>query len=285
MNVRALDLEGLDFKEFVKSPAVRKIAAKKTIVFGGEEDGQEVCIAVYLQDTDDKERLRLIEDFAMGDTVEKKIEREIEMIDKSREILFSNGIKRIAIKAIGEAKDMQSMYQNAIKHKFIPLTVNGLFMVYKLDETVLSKGMQILSTAPDSLRKGVCEIEPDDVRLKRFLAKKNTTGIYFEKDSYDPSLSKFYVEDGEIKGALVCQKLAKNIILYPFFYVDNIEKNGKAFAVMFHDSLSDAAGTLGKEAYVVLQSFYENVEIGIEKILGKPIKTYEIHEYLSVKED
>lgn len=284
MNVRALDLEEYRVGNFIKSPAVRKISAKRSIVFGGEEDGQEVCIAIYLQDTEDRERLRLIEYFAIGDDEKQRIEREFEIIEKSRNILFDYGIKRIAIKAVGQAGEMKLLYQNALKLKFLPITVNGLFMIYKLDDSILTKGMQILSSAPDIMRKGVCELKHDDVRLKRFLAKKDTTGIFFERDSYDEKMTKFYIRDNEIKGALICQKLADNIIFYPYFYADEAERDGKVFAVMFHDSLADAGKMLADETYVVLQSFYESVETGIEKILGNPIKTYEIHEYISVKE-
>lgn len=118
-----------------------------------------------------------------------------------------------------------------------------------------------------------------DKLLQKLLAKQEVTGFYIAESDYRPELCRFYLEDGEIKGAACMRQTKKGDLVTMKGYLSPTLKNKYAMTLLVAAQISDLRNALepGTKIYLKLyrRSFYDNVK----KLFGDGQTEFLFQEY------
>ncbi len=248
------------------------------LFFGGlDEEKNLKAIAVYALSPRNRKNVALEYVFA-----QKQCRRQgvgTKLLQFSEEQLQLLGRKRLSCEWHGDEQDLENVTSFLQEAGFRPVMKPAHMVVYGQGQFQGSE-LQKLQKASPKLWKSVIRIDDyHDLRLRRLLAEYETTGCYIEESGYRPELCRFYIEDGEIRGA-ACMRCMKNGDLTTMKgYLSPALQNKFAMTLLIAVLINDLQTVLkpGIKIYLKLyrKKFYESVK----KLFGEGQEEYLFREY------
>ena len=248
------------------------------LFFGGIDEGKNLkAIAVYAVSSRNRRAATL--EYV---SVRKECRRQgvgTKLLQFSEEQLQLLGRKRLSCEWHGDEQDLENVTSFLQEAGFRPVMKPAHMLVYGQGQFQGSE-LQKLQKASPKLWKSVIRIDDYyDRRLRRLLAQYETTGFYMEERDYRPELCRFYIEDGEIRGAACMRRMKSGDLTTMKGYLSPALQNKFAMTLLIAVLINDLQMVLkpGIKIYLKLyrKKFYESVK----KLFGEGQEEYLFREY------
>lgn len=165
--------------------------------------------------------------------------------------------------------------------KFIPMTFNGHYLEYALEDLVENKILQKLSDESEEFQIGAYSAE--DVRIKRFIAGAAVDKCYMDRKQYSEKYSRFLEENGKITAGILMEQLNENTLFLSRTYKSPECTQKSAFAYLLAECIKAAAEEMSMDFSVCkMQIFTEEEYQFLEKLNVMSLADYRIQECVKI---
>lgn len=189
------------------------------------------------------------------------------------------GVKVVFCRSIGTAKDAQFNYKYLVKQKFLPLSLNGHFMMYPLGAlkgSVFSSKLDTLKPIADRVR---FYSELDNNMIVPFLEGSRQDGYMFDLSDLDLLYAGFYVSGERVSGFADIEEVADHELILKNSYLDKTSDQYALPAILAH-VLQLAFKLLDDETPLFFQFTNENQYRAVKSTFGEPKMDYILQEYI-----
>lgn len=238
-------------------------AGGETLFFGGIDEKKNLnAIAVYSFSKENPRNRKLMYVYVRAKYRRQGVGSKLLML--CTEQLGNMGAKRLSCEWQGSEEELKQGTDFLLRAGFVPSMEAAPLLVYARGQFQGSE-LDKLKNAEPGIWKSMIHIEDyHDRTLQKLLAKQETTGFYIAESDYRPELCRFYLEEGEIRGA-ACMRQKKNGDLVTLKgYLSPTLKNKYAMTLLIAAQIYDLKAALKPETKIILklyrQGFYEMVK-------------------------
>ncbi len=178
--------------------------------------------------------------------------------------------------------DFAVEYNSFITNRgYIPLNVTGRMLEYRLSEMLDSGTVQTILKNMKKLPPIMKLDEVGEQRINVLLSEHRNTGFFFVKEECDERYSRFYLEDGEIHGAVIAERPAPDTLYISALYMDRLAEKRNMFLALFSECLEPLLNDEDEENIrVIIMINSEQVYMGLMKVFNPPDDEFLVLEHM-----
>ena len=252
-------------------------ARYETILFGGFEEGDLACYAVFshLPEGDARdvylEYLYTAPDFrGQG--------RSAMLLKACRKRLKDMGIRAILSKTQLEPEYAMEYHEFLTKRGFLPLNLTDRLLYYHLLDLERAQCMQLIMENLDRLPPVAALEEAGEKRVWEFLKDKGKTEASLKES--DHRYSRFYLDGRRISAALTASALDEDTLYVSGVYLDDFAKQSNVFLELFSSCVESAKQELGENMDLYFLVGDEDTYQGLLRVFVPPEEEYLVLEHM-----
>lgn len=260
------------------------------VVFGGRyeicmiagvEDGRLICYAVFSHMPVSNRDVYLEYLFTVRDKREQGVCTEL--LKYCEKYLKERGVSVILTRVFlrpGVAEDYNTFLTG---RGFIPLNVTGRLLNYRLRDMMDAGTIQTILRAKNKLPEVMDYKGAGEKRINALLADRNRTGFFFAKQECDETISRFFVENDEIHGAIIASRPSADTLYISALYMDRIAEKRNMFLSLFCECLEPVLSDIDEEDIkVIIMLESETVYKGLMMVFIPPDEEYLVLEHMNL---
>ncbi len=260
---------------------IESLADKRTeiMMLAGIEENEIICYAIFSHFPEAGHDVYLE---YLYTTQERRGQGCIkELIEESKKTLKKSGVSCIMIRHKAFYEEAEDINEILIKTGFLPLNLTGRVMYYRLND-MLDAG--VFQTVIKNRKKLPKVYDIDSVgreRIHMMMSKAYAKGFSFIMDENAAPYSRFYVEDGEIDGAMIAVKPDEDTLYVSGFYLEDEKEDQNLFLILFSECVYAAfQSDIDKKFNIILSVDNDRVYGGLLNIFNPPDAEQLILEYM-----
>ncbi len=257
-----------------------KLSDKNTYIFCGEEDGEQVSVAVFSGSYIHSGEV-ILEYIQVTEALRgKRYARKL--LEYCYDTFSQRGIKRIYCKCCDHLEGLQRMYKFLLREDFIPLTFDGHMMEYYLQDLQDSSIMKRMLEQYEQLPNVMTITDVKHPYLKDFMVRCKEMQVCLNRNVCDLEWSHFYVRYEKIVGAIFAKRVDERTLHVPIIYIDKAHTDIKAFLLLMTACVQQAKQRMRSDSRIQLQIFGDELYHGMRKMCDDMEFDYLLQEYIRI---
>lgn len=231
-------------------------------------DGSKLCaMAVYTQPNDREKAMMLQYVY----TVEEYRNRNIagDLLQYAEQVFKDKGFEAVIAKYMGELSNAQRCYEFMIKNKYMPLSLNGHFLMYYLQdmkESAFSGKLEKMQSIIDRVRY---YDQVEKKTLNTFLMEARERGYTYDIENIDLLFAGFYMLNGKVEGFMNLEEIVENVLVLNGTYIGK-NAGGIAIPAMIAKLMKIAGKVMPEETSILFRLDSETAYLGMKNLFGEP---------------
>ena len=248
-------------------------------MIAGVEDGKLICYAVFSHMPVSNRDVYLEYLYTVPEYRERgACTRLLEYCD---EYLSGCGVSVILSRIFLRPKYAREYNSFITRRNYIPLCVTGRILDYRLEDMLGSGTIQTIIKAKKKLPEVVAPSLVGEKLINALLSDNKRTGFYFVKSECDEEVSRFFVENGEIHGAIIASRPTDDTLYISSIYMDNIAKKKNMFLALFCECIEPVLNKAREQDIkVIVMLNSENLYNGLMLVFNPPEEEFLVLEHM-----
>ncbi len=248
-------------------------------MMAGLENRRLLCYVIYSHMPKEGAEVYLEWMFTFPDRREEGIAGDL--LKYSCDYLKARGVNVVLTKIFLKPFFAREYNSFLVNRGFIPLSVNGRMLHYRLADMLDAGAIQTIVKGKDKLppTRNIGQVE--EKYINALLSERNRTGFYFIKEECDPRFSRFYLEDEKIHAAIIASCPQPDTLYISALYTDREAEKKNMFLVLFCECLEPILRQVKEQdVKVIIMINSENVYNGLMRVFNPPEEEYLVLEHM-----
>lgn len=250
-------------------------------LYGGLDEDLLVCYAAFSPSVD---REMVILEYIYVDEAYRSRWLSKELFDYCCNLFYENGFRSVYVRLTGHFEDLLGPTLFMKKFGFLMTTYKDRFLEYYVTDLIETDQMVTIAKSRDKLPETETFSSISDRRLKRLAADENL-GWQIDPGCFDSKLSYFYMKDGEISAALICNKPERNRMLVSSFTFTKNGVNPFMFSVMLYDAIESAWDGVTQSTKISIYVTDPKILKLLQSYGANKTDDFHVHEFLYIIPD
>lgn len=247
-----------------------------TYSFAALDNGQLVGVAIFSCSPDRPMAMLFRYIYLIDSYKHKGIAKQLMTFSEQK--LKENGAKTIFCRLMGDVKTLRENYKFMVKNKYMPLTMNGHFVMYYLEELVKTNFSKRLGDMTPIVSKVKYFNGTDKITVRKFIEKAKASGYNYDIEKMDLLFASLYIPNGEAEGIMNLEEVSENILMLNGTYMSP-QCDKFALPAMIAKSLMIAIKVMPDKTALFYQLFDEQSYNGLKTLFGTAEVDYILQEY------
>lgn len=281
MNVRYIVMDTADLNGIVPDWVCRIASRDDVMLYGNfDEDNNDELVAFILYQSMPTLRKGAAIRYLFVSENYRGIRIGKELLSDSLKLLKNANINIVYGKYIGDKKEADQFKRFMARTGFYPITLNGQYISYSLEQMLDSTFKDQLEHMESFLGNAFERKEITNIEMNSFREKLIQENIMY--DFHDPQIkfNLFYKKDGKILGNIIVKEIDKKCLLLSDYYIEKTENQGIILPTLLGCLLNKMEQIYEKDTMLNIELFSNSYINGIRKLFGEELQAGVINEYV-----